>query len=127
MKKSSILSIAAVATLAFAAEAKNLGVAWNASSSVTNCVDADGNPATNCPSISYNVFLYTNSADIAFTNKAVSVYPAAGTNLVMTNLAVGTVYWVNVNAQDANGLSSDLSETISFTFPGAPVLLHLVP
>lgn len=127
MKKSTALSIAAVVAIALGAEAKNLGVAWNASAGATNCLDSAGNATTNCPSLSYNVFLYTNAADSAFTNKAIAVASTTGTNLILTNLSTGTVYWVNVNAQDTNGLFSDLSQTISFTFPGAPTSLRLVP
>lgn len=121
------LSIAAAVLVALAAEAKNVRVDWDPSSAVTNCVDAQGNPSTNCPSISYNVFVYTNSAAIAFTNQAVAVYPTTNTTVTLTNIAPGTIYYANVNAQDANGLTSDLSSTVSFAYPGAPTSVHIVP
>ena len=100
--------------MALAVKAKDVHVLWNPSSD-----------ALTDPTITYIVFVYTNSA--VDTNSLFTSVPAVSTNAVVTNLLTGKRYWANVVAVDTNGLMSDPSNTTSFIFPGAPTSLHLVP
>ena len=106
----------AVLITAVVAMAKSVHVQWNSSA------NAD------FPVVTYNVYIYTNNPAGTGTNGAIQIVPVADTNAVVSNLVSGTTYWCNVDAQDpTTGLHSDLSDTISFAYPGAPMMLHIVP
>lgn len=115
MKLSKCLSVFAVSFVCLAA-------------AIAKDVKLQFSPSTDAitdPSISYTVFVYTNST--VDPNSIFATIKTPATNVVVTNLAVGTRYWANVVATDTNGLSSDFSNTASFIYPGAPTSLHIVP
>lgn len=113
LRKAIIVGV--VLITATVALAKSVLLAWNPSS------DATVTPLT------YNVYIYTNDPAATGTNGAVSIYPTSDTNVVVSNLVQGTTYWANVDAEDTNGIHSDLSGTVAFTYPAAPMLLRVVP
>lgn len=109
--------IGALLVTAVVALAKTAGVAWDPSPQ-----DTEFGP------LSYNVYIYTNDPTASgTTNGAIAIYPTTNTSLRISNLMVGQTYWCNVDCQDTNNLHSDLSQTIAFTYPGAPMMLHVVP